>query len=229
MYKKKEMTYTTCKVYILKKYSLLTSIHSICEVTLASIRPKESEEEILVIRVDLKGIYIQMFTEIKEFLENKYNRSITNTKVIREALNIAENFNKSPEGSIQIKNEFIVEIHRLLQSPSFRRKYAVTSIDQFIDRSLADFLKTVRDGKKSLLKEPFEVYSELGPTERQVAKTLFDMYAAHEHHLIHEELIVEKLSSSTKYEDIIKALGTLQADGYINYLLDNETKMYWIV
>ena len=52
------------------------------------------------------------------------------------------------------------------------------------------------------------------------------MYAAHEHHLIHEELIVEKLSSSTKYEDIIKALDTLQADRYINYLLDNEIKIF---
>ena len=58
---------------------------------------------------------------------------------------------------------------------------------------------------------------------------MFDLYVEHDHHLIKEEAIIEKLSSVTEYEDIIKILDSLQADGYISYLLENDSKMYWII
>ena len=94
--------------------------------------------EKVIIRIDLKQEELEYFNALKENMVKtgqKTNEKVANTTVIREALRIASN--QITTTHAEVRDEYVTEINRLLKSPIFRRTYAISNINQFIDKALS--------------------------------------------------------------------------------------------
>lgn len=186
--------------------------------------PEEDSEKPLVIRIDLKKEDKILFNKFKKILSKKRQTSpslLTNTDTIRESLRISADI--TDEETIRISSEYLENINRLLKSPQFRRKTAIKSLQQFVDRSISEYFKVIEKEQKSLKRDLYEVLAELNPINREVAMTLYELNQNSKEVFL--ETILKNVSHSK--DIVIQALNELTADGYINFMEFKGKKIYW--
>ena len=179
----------------------------------------------LILRVDLKDKEKDQFQKLKErFNKNK------NVDVFREILSYCEQKLNDEEFSFKIQKELISEMNEIIKSPMFIKKYAITSVSQFINASISKFLTEIISTRKSLLHEPFEVFSEISQDARQISKILIDLTSqSSNQNLIEMEEINKKLKGiQISKNQVSEAIEELRLNGYIGILKQNNKSYVWI-
>ena len=188
------------------------------------------------IRVDLKkGSEIdQTFDNLRMKIAKIYKKdfdSLSTSKVMRDAIIIAE---KSIDAkAVEIPEEFVTNIERLTKSPSFRRKYAISDMNQFVIRALSEFIAQINKEKKSLLRHQYSILPELNSYTRQVATVLLELQGPKTEppEFFTVNKILERMNpKTTSTEKIEQALLELVSEGYLESTVNSHNeKVYWLI
>lgn len=127
-------------------------------------RPKKpADPDKLVLRIDLEKNLQDDFFKVKE------SQGLTNnTEVIRFCIReiASSKMYRIPETTFQI-------IEDLVSDRRIQEKYIITSVDDFISRSIRQFIMQTRKDRANL--HDWEYRADLKPTERDVANILITL------------------------------------------------------
>ena len=124
-------------------------------------RPKKDEDpDKLVLRIDLEKNLQDDFYKVKK------NQGLTNnTEVIRFCIReiASSKIYRIPETTFNI-------IEEIVKDPRIQDKYVLTSVDDFISRSIRQFIMRTRSDRSNL--HDWEYRASLDPIKRDVANAL---------------------------------------------------------
>ena len=131
-------------------------------------RPKKDDDSSkLVLRIDLEENLQKDFFKVKE------SQGLTNnTEVIRFCIReiASSKMYRIPETTFNIIDEIV-------KDPRIQDKYVLTSVDDFISRSIRQFIMKTRQDRSNL--HDWEFRASLNPSERDVANVLINLQATH--------------------------------------------------
>ena len=129
-------------------------------------RPKKSEDtDKLVLRIDLEKNLQDDFYKVKD------SQGLTNnTEVIRFCIReiASSKIYRIPETTFKIIDEIV-------KDPRIQDKYVLTSVDDFISRSIRQFIMKTRQDRSNL--HDWEFRASLSSNERDVANALINLQA----------------------------------------------------
>lgn len=131
-------------------------------------RPKKDDDsDKLVLRIDLEKPLQNDFFKVKD------SQGLTNnTEVIRFCIReiASSKMYRIPETTFKIIDEIV-------KDPRIQDKYVLTSVDDFISRSIRQFIMKTRQDRSNL--HDWEFRSSLNEDERYVANVLIDLQDIH--------------------------------------------------
>lgn len=179
----------------------------------------------IIVRIDLKDEDLLHFQSLREKIAAKNNTSaqnIQNTNVIRDAIRKTNTF--YDDLNIYLEKELAGSITKNINSPSFRKKYSIKSIQQFVDISISNFLNEIVKERKNLRDNLYEILTDLNPFCREIAMILVELDESS------GKITLNKILEHTKRDEniILAGLDLLLADGYIESMDYKGEKIYWI-
>ncbi|WP_371805424.1 hypothetical protein [Candidatus Lokiarchaeum ossiferum] len=179
----------------------------------------------IIVRIDLKDDDLVHFQSLKEKIAVKNNTSvqnIQNTNVIRDAIRKTNTL--YDVYNIYLEKDLANSITKNINSPSFRKKYSIKTIQQFVDTSITNFLNEIDKERKNLRDNLYEILTDLNPFCREIAMILVELDDNS------GKITLKNIIENTKREEniILAGLDLLIADGYIESMDYKGEKIYWI-
>ncbi len=128
---------------------------------------KDNDSNKLVLRIDLEKPLQDDFFKVKD------SQGLTNnTEVIRFCIReiASSKMYRIPETTFKIIDEIV-------KDPRIQDKYVLSSVDDFISRSIRQFIMKTRQDRSNL--HDWEYRASLNPTERDVANALINLQVTH--------------------------------------------------